>query len=119
MPMAARGRRRASNRPSKSALALRWIGIVVLLVVAVGYVQPLRAYRQAEDDVAVRRAQVERLEQRNVRLEQQLEEAGTNEFIERSARRLGLVKPGERLFVVTDVDQWKRDRQGGTGTRIP
>jgi len=91
----------------------------VLLVVAVGYVQPLRAYRQAEDDVVARRAQVERLEQRNERLEQQLEETGTNEFIERSARRLGLVKPGERLFVVTGLDQWKRDRQGRVGTRLP
>jgi len=119
MPMAARGRRRASNRPSKSALALRWIGIAVLLVVAVGYVQPLRAYRQAEDDVAARRAQVDRFEQRNERLERQLEEAGTNEFIERSARRLGLVKPGERLFVVTGLDQWKRARQGDPGARLP
>jgi cell division protein FtsB len=91
----------------------------VLLVVAVGYVQPLRAYRQAEDDVAARRAQVERLEQRNERLERQLDEAGTNEFIERSARRLGLVKPGERLFVVTGLDQWKRDREGGAGARLP
>lgn len=119
MPMAARGRRRASKRPSRSALALRWIGVAILLVVAVGYVQPLRAYQQAQDDVAVRRAQVERMEQRNTRLEQQLEEAGTNEFIERSARRLGLVKPGERLFVVTGLDQWKRDRQGGSGARLP
>ena len=84
----------------------------MLLVVAVGYVQPLRAYRQAEDDVVARRAQVERLEQ-------QLEETGTNEFVERSARRLGLVKPGERLFVVTGLDQWKRDRQGRVGTRLP
>ena len=91
----------------------------MLLVVAVGYVQPLRAYRQAGDDVAARRAQVERLEQRNERLERQLDEAGTNEFIERSARRLGLVKPGERLFVVTGLDQWKRDRQGGAGARLP
>jgi cell division protein FtsB len=117
--MAARGRRRASKRPSKSALALRWIGVAILLVVAVGYVQPLRAYQQAEDDVAARRAQVERMEQRNERLERQLEEAGTNEFIERSARRLGLVKPGERLFVVTGLEQWKRDRKGGAGTPLP
>jgi cell division protein FtsB len=119
MPMAARGRRRASKRPSKSALALRWIGVAILLVVAVGYVQPLRAYQQAQDDVAARRAQVERMEQRNERLETQLEKAGTTEFIERSARRLGLVKPGERLFVVTDVDRWKQERQGGSRARIP
>ena len=119
MPMAARGRRRASKRPSKSALALRWIGVAILLVVAAGYVQPIRAYQQAQDDVAVRRAQVERMEQRNERLERKLEEADTNEFIERSARRLGLVKPGERLFTITDVDEWKRERQGRSGARIP
>jgi cell division protein FtsB len=119
MPMAARGRRRSSKRPSKSALALRWIGVAILLVVAVGYVQPIRAYQQAQDDVAARSAQVERMEQRNERLATQLEEAGTTEFIERSARRLGLVKPGERLFVVTGVDDWKQERQGRAGTRIP
>jgi cell division protein FtsB len=119
MPMAARGRRRASKRPSKSALALRWIGVAILLVVAVGYVQPIRAYQQAQDDVAARRAQVERMEQRNERLEKKLEEAGTTEFIERSARHLGLVKPGERLFNITDVDEWTRAHQGRAGTRIP
>ena len=118
MPMAGRGRRRASTRPSKSTLALRWIGIAVLLVVAVGYVQPIRAYQQAQDDVAARRAQVERIEQRNERLERQLEEAETNEFIERSARRLGLVKPGERLFVVTGLDRW-RDHQAAAEAPIP
>ena len=91
----------------------------MLLVVAVGYVQPIRAYQQAQDDVDVRRAQVERMGQRNERLEKQLEEAGTNEFIERSARRLGLVKPGERLFTITDVDEWEHERQGRSGTRIP
>jgi cell division protein FtsB len=117
--MAARGRRRPSKRPSKSALALRWIGVAILLIVAVGYVQPLRAYQRAEDDVAARRAQVERMELRNERLEQQLEEAGTNEFIERSARRLGLVKPGERLFVVTGLDRWKPHRGGGSGAPLP
>jgi cell division protein FtsB len=119
MPMAARGRRRASKRPSKSALALRWIGVAILLVVAAGYVQPIRAYQQAQDDVAVRRAQVERMEQRNESLETKLEEADTTEFIERSARRLGLVKPGERLFTITDVDEWKGHRQGRSGARIP
>jgi cell division protein FtsB len=119
MPMAARGRRRAPKRPSKSTLALRWIGVAILLVVAVGYVQPIRAYQQAQDEVAVRRAQVERMERRNERLEKKLEEAGTTEFIERSARRLGLVKPGERLFTITDVDEWKREHQGRAGTRIP
>ena len=44
---------------AKPARALRWIGLIVLLAVAVGYVQPLRAYRDATADVAKREAEVD------------------------------------------------------------
>ena len=110
--MAARGRRHTRRR-SRSALALRWIGLLVLVVIAIGYVQPLRAYRDAQDDVATRRAQVDRIARDNAELETQLAEAGTAAFVEREARRLGLVKPGERLFIVTGVDEWNRARRRG------
>jgi cell division protein FtsB len=113
MPMAARGRRRTSRRRSRSALALRWIGALVLVVIAVGYVQPLRAYRDAQDDVAVRKAQVDRIARANAELEERLAEAGTSGFVEREARRLGLVKPGERLFIITGIDEWDRVPRGG------
>jgi cell division protein FtsB len=113
MPMAARGRRRTARRRSRSALALRWIGVLVLVVIAVGYVQPLRAYRDAQDDVAARQAQVNRIARDNAALEERLAEAETAGFVEREARRLGLVKPGERLFIVTDVDEWNRARRSG------
>jgi cell division protein FtsB len=110
--MAARGRRRIRRR-SRSALALRWIGLLVLVVIAIGYVQPLRAYRDAQDDVAARQAQVDRIARDNAELETRLAEAGTAAFVEREARRLGLVKPGERLFIVTGVDEWNRDGRRG------
>ena len=35
------------RRPSLSRLALRWLGLAVVLVIALGYVQPLRAYLDA------------------------------------------------------------------------
>ena len=113
MPMAARGRSSTSRRRSRSALALRWIGALVLVVIAVGYVQPLRAYRDAQDDVAVRKAQVDRIARANAELEERLAEAGTSGFVEREARRLGLVKPGERLFIITGIDEWNRVPRGG------
>jgi cell division protein FtsB len=113
MPMAARGRRRTSRRRSRSALALRWIGALVLVVIAVGYVQPLRAYRDAQDEVAARQAQVDRIARANARLEERLAEAETAGFVEREARRLGLVKPGERLYIITGIDEWNRSRHGG------
>ncbi|MGH3035727.1 MAG: FtsB family cell division protein [Gaiellaceae bacterium] len=109
--MAARGRRRTSRRRSRSALALRWIGALVLVVIAVGYVQPLRAYRDAQDDVAGRQAEVDRIARANAELDERLAEAETTGFVEREARRLGLVKPGERLYIITGIDEWNRSRR--------
>lgn len=118
MPMATREARRPApragrkaRRHSRSRRALRWIGLAVLLAVAIGYVQPLRAYRDATADVAARTAQIERVERTNAELEQRIEETETPEFVEREARKLGLVKPGERLFIVTGIDQWKHERR--------
>ena len=84
---------------------------MILLAVAGGYVQPLRAYRDATADVAAQKAQIERIERTNATLEQRIEETETPEFVEREARKLGLVKPGERLFIVTGVDEWKHERR--------
>ena len=118
MPMASREARRSPRRAAKRrrrlpapARALRWIGLIVLLGVAVGYVQPLRAYRDATADVAAQKAQIERIERANAVLEGRIEETETPEFVEREARKLGLVKPGERLFIVTGVDEWKHERR--------
>ena len=104
--------RRKARRVRKPAHALRWIGLIVLLIVAVGYVQPLRAYRDATANVAKREAEVERIASANVRLGQSIEETETPEFVERQARKLGLVKPGERLYIITGIDEWRQERQG-------
>jgi cell division protein FtsB len=125
MPMASRAPRRPARRPAqkrprrlrKPARPLRWIGLVVLLAVAIGYVQPLRAYRDARADVSAQRAEVERIARGNVALEQRIAEAGTAEYVEREARKLGLVKPGERLFIVTGIDEWKHERRAGARER--
>jgi cell division protein FtsB len=111
--------RRSSRRPpkrkgrriKKPAHALRWIGLIVLLAVAVGYVQPLRAYRDASANVAERKTEVQRMASGNARLAQRIAETETPEFVAREARKLGLVRPGERLFIVTGIDEWKKERR--------
>ena len=110
-----RGSRR---RPSRSALALRWVGALVLVAIAIGYVHPLRSYFEARAEVKQRSGEVERVEQANAKLQRQLDRTGTNEFVEREARRLGLVRPGERLFIVTGVDEWRQE-QGRKEAPIP
>ena len=87
---------------------MRWLGLAVVLVIALGYVQPLRAYLDARDEVAVRQADIAVLDGERQRLERRLEFTGTDAFIEREARRLGLVRPGERLFIVKGVESAKK-----------
>jgi cell division protein FtsB len=96
------------RRPSRSTLALRWLGITALVVIALSYVHPLRSYQAARAQVAERRAELAALEQENARLERRLALSGQDYVVEREARRLGLVRPGERLFIVKGVEAWRR-----------
>jgi len=93
--------RRRPARRSRSALALCWLGVLALAAIAVSYVQPLRAYRSAQDDVRRRAAAVATLEEEHRTLERRLEVARTDGYVERQARKLGLVRAGEKLFIVS------------------
>ncbi len=72
----------------------------MLAAVAFAYVHPLRAYFDARSEVDARRADVAALERKHTELEARIKVARTNTFVEREARKLGLVRPGERLFIV-------------------
>jgi cell division protein FtsB len=98
------------TRLSGSISPLRLLGLGVVCAIAVAYVQPMRAYLAAESQVASRAAEKSALLERRAALERQLAETRTDAFVEREARRLGLVRPGERLFVVKGVDTWDRVR---------
>lgn len=115
--MATRSRRRSSRR-SRSAVALRWVGALVVVAILFAYVQPFRSYRAARVDVKERRAEVSRLERETARLEDRLAWTETDDFVVREARRLQLVRPGERLFIVTGVNEW-REKQRADKARIP
>ena len=96
------------RRPSRSRLVLRWLGLAVVLVIALGYIQPLRAYLDAREQVQTRSADIANLERKRDTLERRLEFTDTDAFIEREARRLGLVRPGERLFIVKGLERVKK-----------
>ncbi|HET6642722.1 MAG TPA: septum formation initiator family protein, partial [Gaiellaceae bacterium] len=62
--------------------------------------------------------EVRQLRAKRNRLAKRLEEAETPEALEQRARKLGLVKPGEQLFIVKGIDEWRRKaraRLGGDG----
>jgi cell division protein FtsB len=102
------------RRRSRSALALRWLGVVVVLAIAAAYVHPLRSYREARALVTQKKAEARQLAKANAALERRLSLAGTEEFVVREARKLGLVRSGERLYIVKGVAR-ERERRREAG----
>lgn len=103
--MASRRRHRRRRRGTK----LRWFviaGVVVLLGLL--YYKPVRAYIDTRHTLAVRSAEVRALSQRKRQLDERLAETRSGATLVRGARRLGLVKPGERLFIVRGIPEWRR-----------
>jgi len=99
---------RARSRSRRSFTLLRWLGVAVICAIAVAYVQPIRAYFDAKDDLAAHRSERAGLLLKQAALKRRLELAGTDDFIVREARRLGFVRPGERLFIVNGVETWTK-----------
>ena len=81
---------------------------MVLAAIALAYVHPLRSYREARTEVAQREAAIVRIEARNEVLAREVARAEEDEYLEREARRLGLVRLGERLYIVTGLEKKAR-----------
>ncbi len=101
-------KRRPSKRPSKSRLALRWLGAGVLCLAAFLYYRPARTYFETRHALAKRSAEVQKLAAQKRRLERLVAASTSNAALAREARRLGLVKPGEQLFIVKGIAKWQR-----------
>lgn len=79
---------------------MRWLGAAVIAAIAVAYVQPVRSYYRAKDDLARTQEQRALLLHQQAALRHRLELVETDEFVAREARKIGLVRPGEHLYVV-------------------
>jgi cell division protein FtsB len=90
----------------KTAARIRWdrLGRVALLLVLLGvlalYVGPARSWFSTLQESKARNAEVTALERENERLRKRRAELRDPKALEREARRLGMVKPGERAYVV-------------------
>lgn len=101
--MARRGR-----RPARSTLLLRWAAVAALALVGLLYVRPLHAYLETRGTLNERRAEVRALEARKRSLEHRLRVSESFAALERQARRLGYVRPGERLYIVRGIGEWRK-----------
>ena len=73
----------------------------------------VRAYLDRSNTVAARQARVDALAQRHAALERRLRYVGSQAAVAREARRLGYVKPGERLFIVKGIPAWRAPKRAG------
>lgn len=101
--------RRPPQRPRVVAgggRAIRWdrVGRVALLVVLIGvvglYVGPAISFVSTYREAKARRGEVRTLQAENDRLRARKKALQSKSTMEREARRLGLVRPGEKPFIV-------------------
>jgi cell division protein FtsB len=103
--MAARKKRR---RRVGGPVARRWFAVGALVLVGLLYYRPLHDYVQARSQRAVRVAAVRQLQKEHTALEQRLRRASSLAVLVQQARALGYIRPGEHLFIVKEIPQWRR-----------
>jgi cell division protein FtsB len=109
--MASASRTRARSRPSRSSLVVRWGCVGALVLVGLLYYRPVQNYLDRREAVAERRGEVALLADENETLTRRLRYVESDAAIAREARRLGYVKPGERLFIVKGIPAWRAERK--------
>ena len=103
--MAARKKRR---RRLGGPIARRWFAVGALILVGLLYYRPLHDFVDARAQRAVRVAAVQQLKKEHTALERRLRRASSVTVLAQEARSLGYILPGEHLFIVKDIPQWRR-----------
>jgi cell division protein FtsB len=101
---------------SRRRLRLLW-AVATLGAAVYLYYRPLASYVETRGDLVARRAEVEALRAARAQLEARLARSTSLDSIEREARRIGYVKPGERLFVVKGIPAWRQARSAARDRR--
>jgi cell division protein FtsL len=107
-------------RARRTSLLLRWSVLATAALVAFLYYHPLARYVETRSSVHEREAEVRTLRGEKQRLEARLADSSTVTALAREARRMNLVRPGERLYIVKGIKEWRRAQAAReTGASIP
>jgi cell division protein FtsB len=91
----------------------RWFAVGALVLVGLLYYRPLHDYFDAQSQRSVRLAAVRQLARKQASLERRLRRASSLAVLASEARALGYIRPGEHLFTVKDIPQWRRRQHAG------
>src|SRR6185312_7881553 len=114
-PAASSAARRSPARPvtplGAAALRVRWdrVGRVALLVVlaaiALAYIGPARSLVSTWRTSNAKQAQLHALQREHALLLQRARQLRDPRTVQAEARRLGMVRPGERSYVIQELPQ--------------
>jgi cell division protein FtsB len=103
----ARRPRTASRRRAPSGIRWDRVGraalLLVLAVILLLYASPLKNWLTQRGTAAEHAAEVRALEAENARLKERARALTSAGAIEREARRLGMIKQGERAYVIENL----------------
>jgi hypothetical protein len=112
-------RRTKSRRLSRSVLLRRWFAVGALVLIGLLYYRPLRAYLDANTQLAQRRQAVQKLKAERALLQRRLGSSTSVGTLAREARGLGYVRPGEHLFIVKGINEWRKLQRETLRARKP
>ncbi len=106
--------RKKRSRRLGGPIARRWFAMGALLLVGLLYYRPLHDYFTARTQRSAQLAAVRKLQREQAALEKRLRHASSDAALAAEARTLGYIRPGEHLFIVKDIPQWRRRQHGGS-----
>ena len=80
------------------------------------YYKPARTYFATKHTLDSRAAEVRQLRAEHDRLQRLVAASSSDAELAREARRLGLVLPGERLFIVKGIGTWLKRHPASVGS---
>ena len=107
---------RKGRRPARSTVLRRWLAVGALVLIALLYYRPIKAYIDAQGQLGQGKQIVQKLRAEKTRLERQLGSSNSIATLAREARALGYVRPGERLFIVKGIERWLKRHPATLGS---
>jgi cell division protein FtsB len=106
------------KRRSRRFVLRRWFAAGALVLIGLLYYHPLKAYVDANSQLAQRQQAVLKLKEQRAKLQEQLGSSNSVATLAREARaRLGYVRPGEHLFIVKGINEWRKREREALGGR--
>lgn len=100
----------ATRRSAPPAGRIRWdrLGryalLAVLFAIMLAYISPATHWVRQSETAQHEEAQLRELEEENARLKHRVQDLKRPLALEREARKLGMIKEGERAYVIENLD---------------